>query len=184
MDTTWQYAQTLAPLAFNLSIQSERTAPAISRNYLQPSQLLLYPVAAGGVAAFVCATALYTFLPAWLCVPLAIWPGIKAYKYGKPYFWEIMSSGRIRANHAILAEALEAQNVGKFADVVESIVNSRYGSKRWVGEVQKLRGAGNNAYQYLASAFIYAPELWQAGAQRVYEQHLASVVADAQVQRT
>lgn len=183
MDTTRQFAQPLAPLAFNLSIRSEGAVPALGRNYLQPAQLVLYPVMAGGIAACLFATVLYTFLPAWLCVLLAIWPGIKAYQLAKPYFADIMSSGRVRANHAILASALESQNAGTFADVVESIVNSQYGNQKWVGKVQKLRGAGGDPYQYLATVFTHAPELWQAGAQRVYEKHLVSVAPNPQTNR-
>lgn len=180
MDTTRQLAPSLAPLAFNLSIRSESTAPALGRNYLQPAQLTLYPVAAGGAAAFVCACVLYAVLPAWLSVPLAIWPGIKAFQYTKPYFADLVTSGRVRANHAILTGALDVQDAGSFADVIESIVTSQYGNRKWVAKIQQLRGAGSDPYQYLATAFTYAPELWQAGAKRVYEQHLASVVPAAQ----
>ena len=180
MDTTRQLAPSLAPLAFNLSIRSESTAPALGRNYLQPAQLTLYPVSAGGAASFVCACLLYAVLPAWLSVPLAIWPGIKAFQYTKPYFADLVTSGRVRANHAILTGALDVQDAGSFADVIESIVTSQYGNRKWVAKIQQLRGAGSDPYQYLATAFTYAPELWQAGAKRVYEQHLASVVPAAQ----
>lgn len=183
MYTTRQLAPKFAPLAFKLSLRSESTAPALGRNYLEPAKLTLYAVAAGGVAAFVCACILYTVLPAWMSVPLAIWPGIKAFQYTKPYFADLIVSGRVRANHAILADALDVLDAGSFADVIESIVNSQYGNQKWAAKVQQMRGAGTDPYQYLATVFTYAPELWQAGAQRVYEQHLSSVATNPQADR-
>lgn len=179
MDTTRKIVPTLAPLAFSLSIRSEGAAPALGSNYLDPTHLKTYPAMVGVAGAAACACLLYSFLPLWLSIPLAVWPGIQAFKYANRYFRGAFADARIQANRSILLQVIEAPDVSIFADVAESIVNSQYGNQQWVEKALQLRVANGDSYLFLAAVFTFAPELWQACAKRVYDNHLAGISPSA-----
>jgi len=180
MDTTRQIAPSLAPLAFSLSIRSEGVVSALGRNNLDPVSLTFYPGMLGVAGASACACLLYSFLPIWMSVPLAIWPGLQAFKYAKRYFEGSYADSRIKANREVLLKAVESPDVSYFADVAASVVKSHYGSQKWVEKAQLLRGVGKDPYMYLSAIFTHAPELWQVCAQKVYDQHIAGVVPNQQ----
>lgn len=179
METTRKTVPTLAPLAFSLSIRSESAAPALGSNYLDPTHLKTYPAMVGIGGAAACACLLYTFLPLWLSIPLAVWPGIQAFKYAKRYFHGSFADARIQANRSVLIQVVEAPDVSVFADVAESIVKSQYGNQQWAEKALQLRGANGDSYLFLAAVFTFAPELWQACAKQVYDRHLSGATPHA-----
>lgn len=97
MVPTQSSCPTLAPLAFSLSIRLEEAAPMLQNNAVDTSSLVIYPVLVGAVSTVACAGILFAFLPAWLSIPLAVWPAYQCFKFAKQYFEGGYVDERIRA---------------------------------------------------------------------------------------
>lgn len=179
MDTTQSSVPTFAPLAFSLSIRSEDAAQALARNAVDPlNGVFLSGAIAFGAAAAV-GFALYSFLPAWMSIPLSVWPGFMAFRRAKRYFDNEHPKARVQANRAVLLKAVDADDAERFATVVEPIVSSQYGNQKWALATGELRRkAASDPYLYMASVFTYAPECWGQCTRRVYELHLNGVLPD------
>lgn len=172
------YIQTYAPLAFNLSIRTESTVPALALNVINPNKATGVPALLAIGAATVGATALVAVgLPAWVSIPVVVYPGYRLFRYVKDRYGASHVDQCISANHSLVRKAVEPFHVQLFADETAAIVSSHYGSQAWSAKVNELREkAGYDPYMYLATVFAYAPVCWRLSARRVYDHLLAGVV--------
>ncbi|HDS1721830.1 hypothetical protein NPS53_07950 [Pseudomonas putida] len=173
MDTTQTRVPTFAPLAFSLSIRSEGAGPALARNAVDASNSIIFStlLASAGAAAVACAA--YTLLPAWISIPLAVWPAVKCFKLAKRYFDNEYPKSRIQANRNVLLKVIDAEDAGHFASVVAPIVNSQYGNQQWAKAANEQRARpGADQFLYLATVFTFAPECWKQSTGSVYDKQL------------
>ncbi len=172
------HIQTFAPLAFNLSIRTEATAPALARNAIDHAQMTTAPMLMALAASGVCAAVLVAVgLPSWLSIPLVVYPGYRLFKEVKPNFAAAHVERRIKASYEIVRKALDPLDVALFVEEVTAIVKSQHGSQAWAGAAQALfEKPDADPYMYLATVFANAPECWRLSARRVYDNLLAGVV--------
>lgn len=178
MDTAKSRVSTFAPLAFSLSI-SEGAGRALASNAVDPSNSVIFSGLVASAAGAAIAFATYTVLPAWVSIPLAVWPAVKVFKVAKRYFDAEHPKSRIQANRNVLLKVIDAEDAGHFASVVEPILNSQYGNQKWAKDASEQRmRPGVDQYLYLATVFTFAPECWRECARRVYVQHLKGVAPE------
>ncbi len=176
MVPTQSSCPTLAPLAFSLSIRLEEAAPMLQNNAVDTSSLVIYPVLVGAVSTVACAGILFAFLPAWLSIPLAVWPAYQCFKFAKQYFEGGYVDERIRVNRNLLAKLIDSQDAGHFADVTADIVKAQYGKQKWAIKANAQRNQAEvDPYLYLAVVFTYAPGGLSLCARKVYDLLLAEV---------
>lgn len=170
--------QTFAPLAFHLSIRSESTLPALTRNAFDPSKAagVAALLAVGGASA-VAASLVAVGLPTWASISLVSYPGYRLFRFAKEYYRSTDMEQSIRANQALLRKVIDASDVELFADETAVIVSSHYGNQAWSASVKEQRDKpGSDPYTYLATVFSYAPACWRLSARRVYDQLLTGVI--------
>lgn len=179
MDTTQSRVPTFAPLAFSLSIRSEGAGPALASNAVDASNSIIFSGLLASAALAAVAGALYTVLPAWLSIPIAVWPAVLCFKSAKRYFDNEYPKSRVQANRSVLIQVIDSEDADRFASVVEPIVNSQHGDRKWakVASEQRVR-PGADPYLYLATVFTFAPDCWKPSTRQVYDMHLNGVVPD------
>ncbi|KAF0250929.1 hypothetical protein [Pseudomonas putida] len=173
MDKTPPRVPTFAPLAFSLSI-SEGAGQALASNAVDGANSFIFSALLASAAAVAVACAAYTILPAWLSIPLAVWPAVKCFKLAKRYFDNEYPKSRVQANRNVLLKVIDAEDAGHFAAVVAPIVNSHYGNQQWAKAAsEQLARPGADQYLYLATVFTFAPECWKQCTGRVYDNQLS-----------
>ncbi|NVL48705.1 hypothetical protein F2S72_01685 [Pseudomonas syringae pv. actinidiae] len=179
MNTAQSRVPTFAPLAFSLSIRSEGAGPALASNAVEPSNSFIFAGLLASATTAAVSGACYLFLPAWLSIPIALWPAVKTYQLAKRYFDTEFPKSRIQANRNVLIKVIDAEDASRFASVVEPIVNSQYGNQKWAKAAsEKLACPGSDPFLYLATAFTFAPDRWKECTRRVYDLHLSGVAPE------
>ncbi|MCF5371232.1 hypothetical protein [Pseudomonas syringae] len=169
--------ENLAPLAFQMSVHSEKMDAALQKNYIDTSDMRWHPLLAGCFAFGVCAGLLVLFsVPMVLSATLALIPGYFADKVVKRYYLSDYADGRIEANRQLIAKNFDENDASTLANIAQSIVNSHFGSQRWAVDLRAKRSQGLcNDYQYLGGVHAYAPNCWRLCAAKVYEMHAVAV---------
>lgn len=179
MDATQSRVPTFAPLAFSLSIRSEGAGPALASNAVLATNSIIFSALMASAGAAAVGVVLYTFMPLWLSIPLAVLPAVKCFKFAKRYFNTEYPKARVEANRNIMLKVIDAEDADRFASVVEPIINAQYGNQEWAKVASELRvRPGADPYLYLATVFTFAPDCWKPATRRVYDLHLSGVVPD------
>ncbi|MPQ69376.1 hypothetical protein [Pseudomonas sp. MWU12-2323] len=173
METTRLSEENLAPLAFNLSIKSERIEKALYQNLVEPNNLTLFPVLTGSGVGVVGAGLLALFsVPTWLGVVLAAVPGYLAFKYSKRYFEGDYINARININRNLIVSTLDSDDAETLGRIAATIVRSNFGKEKWASDLKSRREQTFcDDYHYLAAIFTFAPACWHLCAAKVYELH-------------
>ncbi|MFL1449437.1 hypothetical protein ACI77O_13650 [Pseudomonas tritici] len=168
----------IAPLAFSLSIHSEKVLPALHSNALNTFHMALHPYLLATVSGMAAGLAFWAFsLPSLLAVPAGAVAGYLSLKPFQRYYQNAYVSGRVDSIRAVLAGVIDSEDARHLADLAAGILTSQYGNQKWTASVNSMRPAGQgDAYQFLAKAFAYSPDLWSRCARNAYARALSGVV--------
>ena len=169
----------VAPLAFTLSICSEKVLCALRANAVNTSNLRHYPfwfAAVSGVAS--AATFWQLGMLTWLSWLLGAVLGYLSFKPAQRYFEGPYLDRRIEANRNVLSRSISALDADLLSDLTAAILKSQYGNQKWSVHYNGLREQGACVpYQYLAAVYVFAPEAWSVCARKIYDRAMAGVVS-------
>ncbi|WP_133247592.1 hypothetical protein [Pseudomonas sp. SDI] len=161
-----------APLAFSLSIHSEKIVASLNANSVDPTNSIFYSAGCAVATAAVVAGGLSLMLPVWLSSAAAVWPAYKSFMPFRLYFEESYPKARMQANRDLLASVIDEEDVQRFATVAESVVRREFGQRKWAVKAGGLLNPEKPDHlSYLAAVFTFAPECWHLCTRRVYELH-------------
>jgi hypothetical protein len=176
MDTTRLASENLAPLVFDLSVKSEQVERALNSNYIDTSNLALYPTLTGcGVAVVGTGLLALVGLPVLVAGVIASAAGYYSGKLAKRYFQGFYVDSRIDLNKVLVGRILNQKDAATIAHVTSTIVTSHFGKEKWAHAYNSLRERNQiDDTQYLAAVFTFAPACWRLSAAKVYQLNAAA----------
>lgn len=173
MGTAQHLEENLAPLAFQMSIRSERIELDLKQNYIDTMTLIWNPLLAACLAVGVSGGMLALFsVPMWLSFPLAMVPGYFVYKATKRHYANDYVDARIAANCKLMLASFEQEDASALARIVESIVSSHFGKEKWARDLNAKRAQGIcDDHYYIGGIHAFAPACWRLCAAKVYDLH-------------